>query len=73
MSEPIDTIEDRLAEVASEPSSATSDGHSATNQPIPDLIELHRYLKGTAALPDGGTKSGWGSLRIARSTPPGAV
>lgn len=66
-----------ITQVAGEPQSATSDGQSATAQPLPDLIEADRYLKGTSAVtgtnPQGGPRSGWGSLRMARVIPPGAV
>lgn len=67
---------DRLESIADEPAAVTSDGQSATNQPIPDLIELHRYASGREALSgsndNGGPKSGWRCVRMAKGTPPGA-
>ena len=68
-------INDRLAEMADEPSAFSSDGQSANNQPIPDVIQLHQHAAAQDALggtnQNGGPVSGWGGLRIARAKPGG--
>lgn len=70
-----DDINDRLSEMADEPSAAASDGQSANNQPIPDVIALHQHAAASDALSgtnqNGGPASGWGCLRIARAKPGG--
>lgn len=66
----------QIEQAASEPASATADGQSAQSHPLPDLIEADRYLKGTTAVDGsngaGGPRTGWGLLRMAKFTPPGA-
>lgn len=69
--EELAAIQARIVAAASEPSAAAQDGRSATNQPIPDLIELDRYASGKAATSGG--KSGWGCVRMARGVPPGST
>lgn len=68
-------ISDRLEQRATEPAASAVDGRSATNDPIPDLIELSDKLKADAAAEganaNGGPKSGWNMLRPARAIPPG--
>lgn len=68
-------INDRLSEMADEPSAMTSDGVTRNNQPIPDVIELHQHAAAADALAgtnqNGGPVSGWGCLRIARAKPGG--
>ncbi len=70
-------LSDRLEDMTSEPAAATVDGQSATNQPIPDVIEADRYLAGKEALTgtnaNGGKRSAWGCVRMAKGVPPGAA
>ena len=66
-----------IESAATDPSSASSDGQSATARPLPDVIAADQYLKGADAVsgtnPRGGPKSGWRTVRQARQVPPGAV
>jgi hypothetical protein len=64
----------QIEQVAAEPLTVVTDGQTATEHNLKDLIEADKYLKGIdAADPDvGGTKSGWGKVRMARAVPPGA-
>lgn len=66
-----------LAAAATSPAAASSDGASATARSIDDLIKADQYAAGRAALAasndNGGPRSGWGSVRMARAQPPGAV
>lgn len=68
-------VETRLDEMVNEPAAFSSDGQSANNQPIPDMIELHQHAAAIGALAgtnqNGGPLSGWGCLRIARVKPGG--
>jgi len=68
-----DTIED----AAQDPAAASEDGRSATSRPLADLIAADKYLKSAGALDgtnqNGGPRSGWGCLRMARAVPPGSV
>jgi hypothetical protein len=65
-----------LETVAAEPIEATVDGRTAKNQPLPDLIAAETFIGTAAALQgtnrNGGKRSGWGRVRIARAVPPGA-
>lgn len=65
-----------IEQTAAEPAAVTDDSGSATAQPLPDLIEADKYLKGQQALAganaNGGKKSGWGKLRMAKVQNPGA-
>lgn len=62
---------------AAEPASASSDGQSAANRPLPELVEADRYLKGAAALDGanrkGGRRSAFNLLRTGVFVPRGAV
>lgn len=70
-----DDVDERLAAMADEPAAVTSDGQSATNQPIPVVIELHHHAATVDALSGtnqkGGPVSGWGGIRFARAKPGG--
>lgn len=59
-----------LDQLAAEPLSAASDGQSAQQHSIPDMLDYVRYKKGADAVTTSGT--GWAALRIARFKPPGA-
>lgn len=79
MSTPANDLTATIADIAANPQSmAAPDGRSATEQPLPDLIEADQYLAGkrltTATNARGGQCSGWaGAARPARVIPPGAV
>jgi hypothetical protein len=66
-----------IAEAAKNPQSVTTDGTSASAHSIPDQIAAAQFAASQAALtgssPNGGPKSAWHCLRIARSRPGGAV
>lgn len=66
-----------IEEEAAAPLSSESDGHKATGRPLSDLIEADRYLKsadaGTGTNRNGGPKSAWRGVRMARAIPPGSV
>ena len=64
-------LTDTIQTSAEGPAKVVSDGLEVDSQPIPDLIEADRYLKGEAAMKGGG--SGWNCLRPARVVPPAAV
>lgn len=68
-------LSDTIETVAGEPAEASGDTGSMKQQPIPDLIAADAYLSGKTALEgtgvNGGPKSGWNCLRIARAIPPG--
>lgn len=70
-------LTDTIESAAADPSSASSDGQSATARPLADLIAADKYLKGQDALTgtnaNGGPRSGWGAVRMARAIPPGAA
>ena len=61
---------------AAEPAAASGDAGSMQAVSLPDLIAADKYLRGEDALAgtnqNGGLKSGWGCVRIARAKPPGA-
>jgi hypothetical protein len=66
------TIEERIAQVASEPASAASDGQSATNHNLKDMMAWATWAKGQEATANPlGPRSGWGLLRQARAIPKG--
>lgn len=66
----------KIEEAAAEPASAAGDGQSATSHPLPDLIEADKYLKAKRAITgtnaNGGPKTAFGMLGVARIIPPGA-
>lgn len=68
-------LTDEITTVASEPKVAKSDGQEAQAHPLPDLIAADRYLKGQTIDDEpnsqGGPRSGWGRVRMARAVPPG--
>lgn len=70
-------LTDTIESVAGGPASASSDLGSAQAQDLSKLIEADKYLKGSTALTgsaaNGGPKSGWGCVRMARAVPPGAA
>jgi hypothetical protein len=72
-----DLTADDIAEAASQPASASSDGQSAAAHPIPDQIEAAKFqatgtgLDGTND--NGGPRSGWNRLRTARARNGGPV
>ena len=65
-----DLSPESIAEAATQPASATQDGRSATAVPIDQQKSADMYRKNAAALDgttaDGGQRSGWRGLRIAR-------
>lgn len=69
-------LTEQIEQTAAEPASATGDGQSATAHSLPDLIEADRYLKGKEAVagtnPNGGPKTAFGTLGVARIKPGGA-
>lgn len=70
-------LTDDIEAAAAEPLSASVDGQQAAAHPLPDLIAADKYLKGATALTgengNGGQKSGWRNLRMARSRGSSAV
>lgn len=69
--------EQQIADLAAAPSNVTTDGLSISERPIDEVIDAKEYLDRKAALTganaNGGSRSGWGSLRPARVVPPGAI
>ena len=67
----------QIARSVIEPKSSASDGNSAESQPIPDMIAADKYIRALAAAsgtnPNGGRKSAWGGVRMARAIPPSSV
>lgn len=75
---PIDPIDaDAIAENANSPASATVDGQSASQHPLPDQIQAREYAKQEEAAAgtntNGGPRSGWRGVRMGRAIPPGSV
>lgn len=66
-----DLTADQIAVNALSPQTASVDGVTAAQVPIPDQIEADRYRRTQATLASNG--SGWGSVRTARVQPPGAT
>lgn len=70
-------LTDTIASEAELPLKSESDGQSAEGQPLPDLIKADKYLKGADAVTgtnaNGGPKSAWRGVRMARAVPPGAT
>jgi hypothetical protein len=68
---------DIIEQTAAEPASATGDAGSATNQPLPDLLEADRYLAGKDVLAGtnrkGGRRSAANALRTGVYVPRGSV
>lgn len=58
---------DTIADAASTPSSASSDGQSVSARPLADIVEADRYLRSKEAA----SKPGRG-LRFTKLRPPGA-
>lgn len=75
--ETIEAVADAVAQAATDPAAHNADGQSTTARPIPDLIDLDRYVAGKAALAGpnrrGGRRSGFNALRKAVFVPKGAV
>ena len=69
----IDAIKAQTDAVAAEPQSVTTDGQSASEYPLADRLEYEAARAEDAAESAGGTKSGWGRVRMARAVPPGAT
>lgn len=63
-------LETEIATAAQEPASAASDGQSATNRPIDDLIKADQYLTRKRVARCRGF---FGQIAIAKIVPPGAV
>ncbi|VTR99222.1 unnamed protein product [Gemmata massiliana] len=74
MADPTDLTETIAAE-SQLPASSTSDGQSATGQPLDKLVAADKHLGTKAALSGtnakGGPRSGWRGLRAARPLMPG--
>ncbi len=68
-------LTDTIASEAQLPASSTSDGQSATGQPLDKLVAADKHLATKAALSGtnakGGPRSGWRGLRAARPELPG--
>ena len=63
----------QIEQVAAEPQTVSTDGQSATEYGIDQLIDADKYLKGNAAETAGGPKTGWARVRMARAVPPGST
>lgn len=63
----------QIEQVAAEPQTVVTDGQTATEHNLKDLIEADKYLKETDAADTGPVKSAWGRVRMARAVPPGAT
>lgn len=70
-------IEDIIESEAALPASSSSDGQSASGQPLGELVKVANRKAGQDALTgtnaNGGKRSGWGAMRAARVIPPGSV
>lgn len=75
MADPI--TPEQIAANAAQPQSATVDGRTAEQVPIPDQIAAAEYAKqaaaGSGTNAAGGPKSGWRGVRMGRAIPPGSV
>lgn len=60
-------LSETIEAVAADPLKAASDGQSAEQHPLPDLIEADRYLAAKAAAAAKGS-----GLRFTKLVPPGA-
>lgn len=61
-----DDLSDKIEEAANEPKSAASDGQSATNRDLRELIEADEYLAGKQA-----AKKRKLGIRFSKIIPPG--
>lgn len=61
-----DDLSDKIEEAANEPKSAASDGQSATNRDLRELIEADEYLAGKRA-----AKKRTLGIRFSKIIPPG--
>lgn len=71
-----DPIAEQIEKMASSPSAVTGDSGSITERPLTELIEARRDLAAAelegGINPQGGPRSGWGGLRMAKAQLPGA-
>jgi len=76
MAEASDLSIESIAIAATEPSSASVDGQSASAVSIADQLAALNAKKAAAAIAgansNGGRKTGWRGLRIAKAVPPSA-
>lgn len=65
-----------IEEQAAEPAEATIDGQTAKNRPLTEILDARDRTETASTLtgtnPNGGKKSAWGQVRMARMKPPGA-
>lgn len=71
-----ETLTERIEDALAKPASATIDNQSATAHSIPDQIQGAQFIETRRAMAgtndQGGRRSGWGGIAIARAVPPGA-
>ena len=74
---PAPDLTDIIEQAASDPASTTIDGETFVDKSIKDRIEAQKFLDARAAQEgtnaNGGRRSAWGAITIARAAPPAAA